>query len=237
MSSPTPVAVITGCSAGIGRAAAARFLAEGWIVHNLSRRPSGVAQVIDHAVDLSDLTAIDAVAAQVRAALPSDAPVCLVHNAGVMETDRIDDLDPRVFDRVMRINVTAPALLSARLIPAMAPGSSVLYIGSTLSEQGVEGRVSYVTSKHAIIGLMRATTQDLFGRGIHTVAVCPGLVDTEMVRPTFDASAEFRAFIASKISTGRLIEPAEMAAVIWQAATTPVLNGSVLHAHMGQRAT
>lgn len=231
------VVLVTGASAGIGRAVARRFLNEGWAVHNASRRPSGVPGVLDHAVDLSDLDAVEALARTLRAELPPGAVLSLVHNAAVMEDDAIDRVDRQAFERTMRLNVTTPALLSSLLVPAMAPGSSILYVGSTLSVQAIAGRVSYVTSKHALVGLMRSTCQDLFGRGIHTALICPGFTDTEMVRPAYDASAEFRAFIEEKVSAGRLIHADEMAEVVFRAASMPVFNGSMLHAHLGQRTT
>lgn len=237
MRAPAPIAIITGASAGIGRAAAARFAAEGWTVHNVARRPSGLDGVVEHRADLADPAALDAAAAALRAAVPDGAVVALVHNAAVMEDDAIDRLDRAAFERTLRLNVTAPAALSAALVPAMGRGSSILYIGSTLSEQAVAGRLSYVTSKHALVGLMRATCQDLFGSGIHTALVCPGFTDTEMVRPTFEQSADFRAFIAEKVAFGRLIAPEEIAEVVFRAAVMPVFNGTVLHAHLGQRTT
>lgn len=231
------IAIVTGCSAGIGRATAERFVAEGWTVHNLSRRESGVDGVTDHAVDLSDLDALEATAAKLRDAIPSEATVCLVHNAAVQIRETIDTIERDAFERAMRLNVTAPALLTSRLISSMGEGSSIIYVGSTLSEQAVAGMTSYVASKHALVGLMRATVQDLFGRGIHTALVCPGFTDTEMVRPTYDKSEAFRAFIAGKVSSGRLISGEEMAEIIYRAAVTPVLNGAVLHANAGQRMT
>jgi len=196
-----------------------------------------VRGVVDHRADLSDLDAVEAVAGELRGALPTGAVISLVHNAAVMEDDAIDRIDRHAFDRTMRLNVTAPALLSSLLIPSMAAGSSILYVGSTLSEQAIAGRASYVTSKHAIVGLMRATCQDLFGRGIHTAVICPGFTDTEMVRPAYDASPEFRAFITDKVSAGRLIAADEMAEVVYRAAVMPVFNGGVMHAHLGQRTT
>ena len=57
--------------------------------------------------------------------------------------------------RTMQVNVVAPAVLTSALLPSMVHGSSVVYIGSTLSEIGVAGRLSYVASKHAVIGLTR----------------------------------------------------------------------------------
>ena len=70
----------------------------------------------------------------------------------------------------------------------MAP--SIIYIGSTLSEKGVANSCSYVTSKHAVVGLMRSTTQDLVGKGIHTACICPGFTDTEMLKNHVGGSKE-----------------------------------------------
>lgn len=230
-------AVITGSSAGIGRATAARFVDDGWIVHNLSRSPSGLKGVEDHAVDLSDLDALEAAADGLAAALPDDATVCLVHNAAIVPQGPIGQIDRAAFEHTLRLNVTAPALLTARLLPTMGRGSSVLYVGSTLSEQGVAGMAAYVTSKHALLGLMRATCQDLFGTGIHTALICPGFTDAGGTGPAHASSAEFRAFVADKVAFGRLVTPDEVAEVIRRTAEMPVLNGNVLHAHLGHRTT
>ena len=64
-----------------------------------------------------------------------------------------------------------PEHIEAELLPLMPSGSSVLFVGSTLSEKAVKGAFSYVVSKHAQLGMMRATCQDLMGRGIHTALV------------------------------------------------------------------
>jgi NAD(P)-dependent dehydrogenase (short-subunit alcohol dehydrogenase family) len=114
----------------------------------------------------------------------------------------------------------------------MRNGSSVLYVGSTLSEKAVPHSFSYVVSKHAIVGMMRATCQDLVGRAIHTACICPGFTDTEMFRkhvPT-EALDQIRAMSAY----GRLITPEEIAETLFWAANNPVINGAVIHANLGQ---
>ena len=126
-------------------------------------------------------------------------------------------------------------LLTAGLRPRMAAGSSIIYIGSTLSEKAVPGRATYVASKHAIVGLMRSTTQDLFGAGIHTACVCPGFTDTEMLRPVLDADPALRDAVLKMVSFGRLLDPKEIADVVAFAAATPAINGAVIHANLGQR--
>ena len=114
----------------------------------------------------------------------------------------------------------------------MGAGSCILYVGSTLSEKAVPGSFSYVVSKHAIVGMMRGTCQDLAGTGIHTACVCPGFTDTEMLREHVPDDA--MASVSAMSAFGRLIEPAEVAATLLFAAENPVLNGAVLHANLGQ---
>ncbi len=159
----------------------------------------------------------------------------MIHNAAVMPQDSTTELAGDEVERALRINLVAPMLLTAGLRPRMGAGSSVIYIGSTLSEKAVPGRATYIVSKHGIVGLMRATAQDLFGQRIHTACVCPGFTDTEMLRPVLDADPELRAAVLRMVSFGRLIDPEEIADVVTFAAKTPALNGAVLHANLGQR--
>ena len=162
------LAVITGASAGIGRANAEQFLSEGWKVLNLSRRPCRVHGVDNLLGDLSQCAHTEAFAEELADAASDAEQICLIHNAARNEKDSVSDVDYAQLDAVLRLNVSVPSSLNQILIPLMKNGSSVLYIGSTLSEKAVAGAFSYVGSKHALLGMMRATCQDLAGRGIHT---------------------------------------------------------------------
>jgi NAD(P)-dependent dehydrogenase (short-subunit alcohol dehydrogenase family) len=108
-------------------------------------------------------------------------------------------------------------------------------VGSTLSEKAVPNSFSYVLSKHAQLGMMRATCQDLMGRDIHTALVCPGFTDTEMLRTHLGDDPAVERMIAGMNSFNRLIKPAEIAELIRWAHHNPVINGSVLHANLGQK--
>lgn len=116
----------------------------------------------------------------------------------------------------------------------MKSGSSLLYIGSTLSEKAVSNAFSYVTSKHASVGMMRASCQDLAGNGIHTACICPGFTDTDMLRQHVGNQQDVLDAIASMNAFGRLIDDSEIAEYIFWSHNNPVINGSVLHAHLGQ---
>jgi NAD(P)-dependent dehydrogenase (short-subunit alcohol dehydrogenase family) len=92
-----------------------------------------------------------------------------------------------------------------------------------------------VVSKHAQLGMMRATCQDLMGSGIHTALICPGFTDTEMLRTHLGDDPEVEQAIAGMNSFNRLIEPDEIAELIRWAHHNPVINGAVLHANLGQK--
>ncbi len=99
-----------------------------------------------------------------------------------MLKDSATDCDSDSLRQVLETNVVAINSINQRLLPLLPRSSSVLYVGSTLSEKAVPNSFSYVVSKHAQLGMMRATCQDLMGSGLHTALICPGFTDTEMLR-------------------------------------------------------
>ena len=228
-------AIITGASVGIGAAAAAQFLAADYSVYNLSRRPCPVEGSHSLSCDLSDSASIEGALDALLPVVQRSSSVALVHNACQMLKDAADNCPDEQLLNALQTNVVAANTLNQALLPAMPRPSSVLYIGSTLSEKGVPGSFSYVVSKHAVVGMMRATCQDLMGKGIHTACICPGFTDTEMLRAHLGNDQQLIDSIASLNSFNRLIEPGEVASLICWAHENPVINGSVLHAHLGQR--
>ncbi|MEO0996726.1 MAG: SDR family oxidoreductase [Pseudomonadota bacterium] len=225
--------VITGASSGIGAATARRFAADGYRVVNLSRRPSPVDGVHSVAVDLGATDWTETAAAELSEQLPRGAELVVIHNAARLTGDDVQTLSPDDFRAVLEVNVTAPLLLNQLCLPYMASGSAIVYVGSTLSEKAVAGAAAYVTSKHALAGLMRATCQDLAGRGIHTALVCPGFTNTEMLRAHL-ADPDVLQAVGGNNAFSRLVDPDEVAATLFFAATNPVVNGSVIHANLGQ---
>lgn len=225
--------VITGASAGIGAATAAAFLDAGYAVVNLSRRPCPVSGAVHVTCDLSNPLFLDAVADQVGPMLQEAEQTALVHNASRLSSDTAVTTPSDALREIIELNVVAANTLNQYVIPTMGAGSSVLLVGSTLSEKAVPGSYSYVISKHAVIGMMRALCQDLAGTGVHTACVCPGFTDTEMLRAHVPADA--MATVAGMSAFDRLIEPDEIAETLLFAAEQPVLNGAVIHANLGQR--
>lgn len=227
-----PCLVITGASSGIGLATARAFIETGYEVINLSRSACNVDGVTNIACDLADPNVLPDIEATLHAGIAGAETLCLVHNAARLAHDCVAEVSPEELRSVYEINLIAPAVLNRMLLPSMSPGSSILYVGSTLGEKAVSGSFSYVTSKHAVIGMMRATCQDLAGSGVHTACINPGFTDTEMLRDHIPA--DVMPEIAQMSAYGRLIEPSEIARTLLFAAQTPVINGSVMNANLGQ---
>ena len=226
--------IVSGASTGIGLATTKIFLAEGFKVINFSRRPCPDSRVRNYSVDLSRPQLSQEIEEILRVVLNESIQtnMHLVHNAARLESDSATSTDDETLRAVIQVNVLAPNTLNRSVIPFMGKGSSVMYVGSTLSEKAVPSSFSYVTSKHAQIGMMRSLCQDLVGTGIHTAAICPGFTDTEMLRTHVPPDA--LASIAESNAFGRLIDPEEIARTIYWATQNPVINGSVIHANLGQ---
>jgi 3-oxoacyl-[acyl-carrier protein] reductase len=225
--------IITGASKGIGFETAKLFADDGYRVINISRTVAADSRIENHSIDLSGPDA-ETITRTLLDDILEDGVLSLVHNAARLINDSAADYITADFRSMLDINVVAPHILNQILIPKMQPGSSITYIGSTLSEKAVANSYSYVVSKHAVVGMMRSTCQDLQGKQIHTACVCPGFTDTEMLRTHVGEDQEILDSIASGSTFGRLVQPEEVAETIKFAATHPVINGTIIHANLGQ---
>jgi len=225
------ILVLTGGSRGIGEKTIANFIAEGWKAINISRTPSKNNKVINLQIDLSNAANIHET--EFKKHITAKSVIALVHNAAYYQRDAIDNLSLKTLNKTLETNIFSPIVLNQILIPLMLPSSVIIYIGSTLSEKGVPGSASYIVSKHALIGLMRATCQDLAANKIRSLCICPGLVDTNLLKETMDYATQ-KTLLATKVMANRLIQPEEIADVIYFCANTPVINGTVIHANLGQ---
>lgn len=233
----SPLAILTGASSGIGAAAAEQFIDQGYSVINISRRDCPVPGVETLHTDLADTASLTGTCDTLTARLQARngaAPVCLVHNASLMLKDRCDTTEDSALIEAISVNVLSINTLNRSLLTAMPQGSSVLYVGSTLSEKAVAGAFSYIVSKHAQLGMMRATCQDLMGRGIHTALICPGFTDTSMLRQHVGNDESVLESLGAMNSFGRLVSPIEIAELILWVHQHPVVNGSVMHGNLGQ---
>ncbi len=224
-----PTLVITGASKGIGLQTARLFSQNGYRVVNISRGPIPLEDAVQIDADLADPEWIEQARTPLEDALTGSEEVCLVHNCAVQLPGAIDQIDPGDLRRTLEIAVVAPAILNRAVLPFQKPGSSIIYVGSTLSQRASRGLAAYVASKHAVVGLMRSTAQDLGGTGIHTACVCPGFTNTEMLQ---EYGGEAMEHLKSLVHEKRLIEPDEIARVLLFAARNSVVNGSVIQAEL-----
>ena len=153
--------LITGASRGIGFSIAETFLQHEWQVINLSRSASVNVSIKNIAIDFAQLDLLNEKMLSLHECLANADKICLVHNAFFYQRDRIDHLQNQVFETALRVNLLAPNLINQHCIPLMNAGSSIIYMGSTLAEKAVPNAASYVITKHALAGMMRATCQDL----------------------------------------------------------------------------
>ena len=227
------ILIVTGASKGIGKASAKRFLEADYRLINLSRSPCELEGVENIAWDL---TSVDWSTQQqsLMKALPKSAEIVMLHNAAMMTKETVKDISEQVFRRVLELNVVAPARLNTLLIPRMSQGSSIIYISSKLGKKAVANTHAYVVSKHAVIGQMRASCQDLVATGIHTAAICPGFTETEMLSEHLGANPDLRTQIAAGIAFGRMAQPSEIAETIYFASHNPGVNGTTIDANLGQ---
>lgn len=226
--------IITGGSRGIGLATARLFIRHGYRVINLSRTRIPVEEAMHVPADLSEPGWCRQVEDRIREHIPARCRLVVVHNAGLLHKDTALNVTAETLERVLQVNLIAPAQLSRLLAPLMDKGSAILYVGSTLAERAAANSCSYVVSKHALAGLMRATCQDLAGSGIHTACVCPGFTDTEMLREHAGNDEGVLGGLASRSAMGRLVDPEEIAEILYFCARQPAVNGTVLHANLGQ---
>ncbi|MCZ6888135.1 MAG: SDR family NAD(P)-dependent oxidoreductase [Gammaproteobacteria bacterium] len=224
--------LITGASAGIGLKTAELFVANDYTVVNLSRRRCPIDAVTHVNCDLATPGFLDNISGQLGPMLDRAEQIVLIHNACRLNGDSALETSSNLFREVLEVNVLAPNTLNYFSIPFMGRGSSIIYVGSTLSEKAVSGSYTYVVTKHAQVGMMRAMCQDLAGTGIHTACICPGFTDTEMLREHVTGDAMDQVMGMSAF--GRLIEPSEIADALLWATRSPVINGSVIHANLGQ---
>ena len=226
--------VISGASKGIGLATAQLFFENGYRVINLSRTSCSIPATINLAVDLLDLDWPTQWGDLLLEKIGDSEQVVLIHNAAMLTKESVRNIDAQNLRDVLQLNVVAAAQLNTLVIPAMRDGSSIVYVSSTLGTKAVANTHAYVVSKHAVLGQMRATCQDLAGSLIHTAAVCPGFTETEMLKDHLAQHPDVYKQIVATVAQGRLVQPSEIADALWFCSQNPVINGAVIDANLGQ---
>ncbi|WP_427887538.1 SDR family NAD(P)-dependent oxidoreductase [Kribbella sp. GL6] len=211
--------VVTGGAAGIGRGAVERFLAAGDHVVVLDRTTSSLSVLGDRVtgvqVDVSDRAALAAAAKEI-----GDVDV-LVCAAGVQRYGTVVDTPWDVYDEVMAVNVGGVFFACQAFVPRLKRGGSVVVVASVQAYAAQTGVAAYSMGKGALLSLVRAMAVDHAPDGIRVNAVCPGSVDTPMLRTSAAQFANGRttdevvAEWGRSHPLGRVANPEEVAEVIY----------------------
>ena len=213
--------VVTAAAAGIGRATALAFAAEGACVHavdvderNLNFLCAGNPALFPHAVDLLDNEAISALAAAV-----GETDV-LFNCAGFVHSGTILECSEEDWDFSFELNVKSMYRLSRAFLPGMLArrAGNIINMGSVAGVgTAAPNRFVYSATKAAVVGLTRSIACDFVKQGIRCNAVCPGTVDTPSLRArleAFEDPRQARREFESRQPMGRLGDPREVAALL-----------------------
>jgi len=225
-----PIALVTGASAGIGRACALALADHGYDLIVAARRRERLEalgadlrargrRVLPLALDLTDRPAL----AALPASLPAEweAVDLLVNNAGLaLGLEPIQAGDPAEWDRVLDTNLRALLLLTRGLLPGMLARrrGHVINIGSVAGRQAYPGGTVYCASKAAELAFSRGLAMDVVGTPLRVTTIDPGLVESEFSRVRFRGDAERARAVYADIEP---LTPEDVADAVAWAATRP----------------
>jgi 3-oxoacyl-[acyl-carrier protein] reductase len=242
------LAIVTGSSKGIGAAITKLFYeTQEWVVIGLSRSPLNVsydpANFIQILGDLNTKAPLNELLSKLPSLIAERGikEICVVHNFGYTHNASVLETTDQDWELTYSSNVNVPFYFTRELSPLMPKGSSHIYIGSTLSTIAVANSASYITSKHALAGLMKAAAIDLAPHGIRCNLVCPGFTKTNMAEKVIKYSAGKNGIsyedsiesIAQQSPLKRLLEPTEIANFVYYLANNPSISGEIIHVNGG----
>ena len=179
--------VITGGAGSVGLASAKALSEEGAIIMLVDRDIAALEQAADAigssdtliaAADISDTTQVQAFIKQATDAWGKID--VLFANAGVSGTNAsVADYPEDIFDDVMDVNVRGTFLTLKHAIPHLRDGGSIVVTSSIMGVRTRPGTVAYITSKHALIGMVRCVARELAGRNIRANIIAPGPLENE----------------------------------------------------------
>ncbi|MEP7112471.1 MAG: SDR family oxidoreductase [Ilumatobacteraceae bacterium] len=236
-----PVALITGAAGGIGRATAQRFVTGGWKVAAVDINagdPTAFEADAKVLPVVADLRIVDdcrrAVAETVQWSGQLDA---VVNAAGVWTEGPSSETTEIEWDRVIDVNLKGLYFVCSAAIPHLtATRGCIINMSSDAGVQGNAGAAVYCASKGGVSILTKALALELAPLGVRVNAVCPGDVDSPMLRGQAAASTDPEAYLDKLLrgypqgAAARFIAPQEVAELIWflaQPSTTAITGANI----------
>jgi len=226
-------ALVTGASRGIGRAVALALAGQGHPLVLSSRSAEGLAETARLVRDAGgvaeilpcDLSRREESAALIGRAHDAAGPVdVLVHVAGVAPSSKSVDVTDEQWDLALELNATAAFVLARAALPHMLAQQwgRIVMVASTAGRVGYPYTAAYTSSKHALVGLVRALAVEHARHGVTVNAACPGFTETglldEAIRNIVERAQvtpeEARRRLAGYSPQQRLIQPDEVARLV-----------------------
>lgn len=228
---PKRIALITGGASGIGLAIASKLYEAGSEIAiadlDLKRAEAALQQLPDHLsqrkiaiqVDMADAESVRQMVASCEQQL--GRVDILVNNAGFQHVAPIESFPVEVFQQLLNVMLVGPFVATQAVFAKMKERGfgRIINISSINGKIGAPYKAGYCSAKHGIIGLTRVTAVEAADSGITCNAICPGFVDTPLVRNQLEAlGKEYQVeidrvveeVILKQVPQNRLLDPSEI---------------------------